>query len=79
MFSVKSTQFAVTFFSDNMGDYNDKTVEYVKNFFEDKKYEVKNAEFINDTDVEIIFTEEGVEKTLIVNLYTGEGNIFDVV
>ena len=69
----------VLFVSDNMGDYNEKTVEYVKNFFEDKKYEVKNAEFINDTDVEIIFTEEGVEKTLIVNLYTGEGNIFDVV
>ena len=38
-----------------------------------------NAEFINDTDVEIIFTEEGVEKTFIVNLYTGKGNIFDVV
>ena len=69
----------VLFVSDNMGDYNEKTVEYVKNFFEDKKYEVKNAEFINDTDVEIIFTEEGVEKTFIVNLYTGEGNVFDVV
>ncbi len=69
----------VLFVSDNMGDYNEKTVGYVKNFFEDKKYEVKNAEFINDTDVEIIFTEEGVEKTFIVNLYTGEGNIFDVV
>ena len=29
--------------------------------------------------ISIIFTEEGVEKTFIVNLYTGEGNVFDIV
>ena len=67
----------VLFVSDNMGDYNEKTLSYLKNFYTEKDHKVTSAEFINDTDVKINFIEEGVEKELTFNLYTGEGNIYD--
>ncbi len=69
----------VLFVSDDMGEYNDETVGYIKNFFTEKDYDVISAEFTNDTDVKIVFKENGEEKTLIANLYTGASNIFDVV
>ncbi len=69
----------VLFVSDNMGDYNDETVEYLKNFFEEKDYTVISAEFKNATDIELQFTENGERKLLFANLYTGEGNVEEIV
>lgn len=69
----------VLFVSDDMGEYDEETVGYIKNFFTEKDYKVLSAEFTNKTDVKIVFTENGEEKMLIADLYTGAGNIFDVV
>ncbi len=69
----------VLFVSDNMGDYSDETVEYLKNFFAEKDYTVISAEFKNDTDIEVRFIEDGVEKLLFANLYNGAGNVAQIV
>ncbi len=69
----------VLFVSDNMGDYSDETVDYLKNFFEEKDYSIISAELKNNTDIDLRFTENGEEKLLYANLYNGAGNVEDIV
>lgn len=69
----------VLFVSDNAGDFDDERIEYLKEFFRDKDYRVKFAEFESDDVIRLDFSEDGVDKTLRLNLDSGESNIYDVL
>ena len=69
----------VLFVSDNAGDFDDERIEYLKEFFRDKDYRVKMAEFESDEVIRLDFSEDGVDKTLRLNLDSGESNIYDVL
>ena len=65
----------VLFVSDNAGDFDDERIEYLKDFFRDKDYKVNFAEFEGDDVIRLDFTENGVDKTLRLNLDSGESNV----
>ncbi len=69
----------VLFVSDNAGDFDDERIEYLKEFFRDKDYKVKMAEFESDDVIRLEFTENGVDKTLRFSLETGESNVYEVL
>lgn len=69
----------VLFVSDNAGWYNDNELKYLKEFFENKEYKILSAEYKDAQTIELIFIENGEEKNLTFNLYTGESNIFDCI
>ena len=47
----------------------------MKDFFRDKDYKVNYAEFEGDDVIRLDFTENGVDKTLRLNLDSGESNV----
>lgn len=62
----------ILFVSDNAGDYGDREVELVKDFFKRKDVKIISA-YNTDKDVmEINYTEVGERKQLIFNLTTGK-------
>ena len=63
------------FVSDNAGDFDAERIEYLKDFFRDKDYKVNYAEFESDDVIRLDFTENGVDKTLRLNLDSGESNV----
>ena len=65
----------VLFVSDNAGDFDNERIEYLKEFFKDKDYKVKFAEFQSEDVIRLEFSENGVEKTLTFNLVSGESNV----
>ena len=69
----------VLFVSDNAGDFDDNRIDVLKDFFKDKAYKVNMAEFVGEDEIRLDFTEDGVEKSLTMNLITGESNVFDVL
>ncbi len=69
----------VLFVSDNAGDFDDERIGYLKEFFKDKDYKVKLAEYEDEDVIRLDFTENGVDKSLKFNLITGQSNIFDVI
>ena len=69
----------VLFVSDNAGDFDDERIGYLKEFFKDKDYKVNFAEFESEDVIRLDFTEDGVDKTLRLNLDSGESNVFDVL
>ncbi len=69
----------VLFVSDNAGDFDDERIEYLKEFFRDKDYKVKMAEFEDEDVIRLEFSENGEDKTLRFNLVTGESNIYEVL
>ncbi len=69
----------VLFVSDNAGDFDDNRIDYLKEFFKDKDYKVRLAEYEDDDVIRLDFTENGVDKTLKFNLVTGESNVFEVL
>ena len=69
----------VLFVSDNAGDFDDERIEYLKDFFKDKDYKVNFAEFEDDDVIRLDFTENGEDKTLRLNLITGESNVREVL
>ena len=69
----------VLFVSDNAGDFDDERIGYLKEFFKDKDYKVKLAEYEDENVIRLDFTEDGVDKSLKFDLITGESNIFDVI
>lgn len=70
---------SVLFVSDNAGDYTEKEMGYLKHFFTEKDYEVKLVEFESANVVRLDFVENGVAKTLKLNLKTGKSNIREVL
>ncbi len=69
----------VLFVSDNAGDFDDERIGYLKEFFKDKDYKVKLAEYEDKDVIRLDFTENGVDKSLKFNLITGESNIYEVL
>lgn len=69
----------VLFVSDNAGDFDDKTIEYLKDFFKQKDYKINMAEFEGDDVIRLEFSENGVDKKLKFNLVTGESNVREVL
>lgn len=69
----------VLFVSDNAGDFDDERIGYLKEFFKDKKYKVKLAEYEAKDVIRLDFTENGEDKRLTFNLTTGESNIYEVL
>ncbi len=69
----------VLFVSDNAGDFDDERIGYLKEFFKDKAYKVKLAEYESENVIRLDFTEDGEDKTLRFDLITGESNIYEVL
>ena len=69
----------VLFVSDNAGDFDDNRIDVLKDFFKNKDYKVNFAEFENDDVIRLDFTEDGVDKTLRLNLDSGESNVKEVL
>jgi hypothetical protein len=69
----------VLFVSDNAGDFDEERIGYLKEFFKDKNYKVKLAEYVGEQDIRLDFIENGEEKSLTFNLITGESNIREVL
>ena len=66
---------SVLFVSDNAGDYDDETTEYLKLFFKRSEAEILSAEYVTKEDVRICYIEEGKKKTLRFNIRTGKSNL----
>lgn len=69
----------VLFVSDNAGDFDDERIEYLKEFFRDKDYKVKMAEYVDENIIRLDFSENGVDKSLLFNLVSGDSNIYEVL
>ena len=69
----------VLFVSDNAGDFDDERIGYLKDFFKDKDYKVRLAEYEDEDVIRLDFTENGEDKSLKFNLKTGESNVFEVI
>ena len=69
----------VLFVSDNAGDFDDERIGYLKDFFKDKDYKVRLAEYEDEDVIRLDFTENGEDKSLKFNLKTGESNVFEVL
>ncbi len=66
---------SVLFVSDNAGDYDDETTEYLKLFFKRSEAEILSAEYVTKEDVRICYIEDGKKKTLRFNIRTGKSNL----
>lgn len=69
----------VLFVSDNAGDFDDERIGYLKEFFKDKNYKVRLAEYEDEDVIRLDFTENGEDKSLKFNLKTGESNVFEIL
>ena len=69
----------VLFVSDNAGDFDDERIGYLKDFFKDKDYKVNSAEFVGKDDIRLDYTENGVSKTLTLNLDSGKSNVRELI
>lgn len=66
---------SVLFVSDNAGDYDDETMEYLKLFFKPSEAKVLSAEYVTPEDVKIVYIEDEKKKTLRFNVKTGKSNL----
>jgi alpha-galactosidase len=62
----------VLFVSDNVGEYDEKQLSTLSKAFTKTDIKVLSADYMSKDDIRIIFTEDGIEKTLEFNLKTGE-------
>lgn len=69
----------VLFVSDNAGDYDEKTVGWLKEFFKDKDYKIKMAEYVSRDVILLEFSEDGKDKQLKFNIKNGRSNIGKVL
>lgn len=67
----------VLFVSDNAGDFSEKAMGYLKNFFKKKDYKIHMAEYVSRDVISLDFSEDGVQKCLKFNIKTGKSNIRD--
>ena len=70
---------SILFVSDNVGDYSDKALEYLKVFFKPKECKIELAEYETDDRIRIEFTENGKNKVLKLNLKTGDSNVLSCI
>lgn len=70
----------VLFVSDNAGDYSEREVNLLKRFFKDNKKKIISAERVSlGEDIEVVFEDEGVNKTLKFNLISGQSNVKEIL
>lgn len=62
----------VLFVSDNIGDYDYKSLTLVKEFFTEKDYTVTAAEYVTSSIIKIDFIEEGIAKSMNFDIKTGK-------
>ena len=70
---------SVLFVSDNAGDYDNETTEYLKLFFKRSEAEILSAEYVTKEDVRICYIEDGKKKTLRFNICTGKSNLKNIL
>lgn len=69
----------VLFVSDNAGDFDDEKIAYLNEFFAQKDYKIRLAQYVSQNEIKLDFTENGIEKSLIFNLTTGESNVRECI
>lgn len=65
----------VLFVSDNAGDFDERKIAYLNEFFTQKDYKINLAQYVAKDEIKLDFTENGIEKSLVFNLSTGESNV----
>lgn len=65
----------VLFVSDNAGDFDERKIAYLNEFFTQKDYKIRLAQYTSYNEIKLDFTENGVDKSLVFNLKTGESNV----
>lgn len=68
---------SVIMISDDVSEYDERSVKYLYYFFREKNTRPRYAEFEGEDRVKIVFAEEGEEKILRVNLKTGYSNVVE--
>ena len=63
---------SVLFVSDDVGKYDEKMNSDLKKYFTRFEGKIVNAEYINDEEISVIFTQDGKTFNLKMNLVTGE-------
>ena len=61
--------------SDNAGDFDERKIAYLNEFFTQKDYKINLAQYVAKDEIKLDFTENGIEKSLVFNLSTGESNV----
>ncbi len=70
----------VLFVSDNVGFYSEKEVMLLKKFFTEEKKEIVSAERVGlGEDIEVVFKDGNINKTLKFNLISGNSNIREIL
>jgi len=73
MLSTVNNMFGnVLFVSDNIGDYDEKAIEAIKNAFTKKEVEVIMVEYVDDDFVRVKVKDGEYTKNLSFDLNTGE-------
>lgn len=68
---------SIIFMSDNAAAYDQRALQYLKYFFEEKDYSVSLVEYEDADVVRIEYTENGTAKTLRLNLKDGYSNVME--
>ncbi|MBQ9067296.1 MAG: hypothetical protein IJ133_07240, partial [Clostridia bacterium] len=63
--------------SDNAADYDERALKYLRYFFNERSRNVEFAEFEDEDRIRLVFVEDGVEKTLRLNLKNGYSNVVE--
>ena len=62
----------VLFVSDNAGDYDYKSLTLMKEFFTQKDYQVKAAEYITSSIIRLDYVEDGEDKSMTFDINNGK-------
>lgn len=66
---------SIIFMSDDAGQYDKKSLDYLRKVFTKKDYKVDLVEYIDEDTIQILYSENGKQKNLTFNLKTGKGNV----
>lgn len=69
----------VLFVSDDVGQYDDEALKYVKYFFAESTAKIISADYVGVDDIALVFERDGRQYTLKFNLKTGESNVRDLI
>ncbi len=69
----------VLFVSDDVGQYDDEALKYVKKFFAPSTAKIKMAEYVGVDDIAVTYEKDGETKTLKFNLKSGESNVRELL
>ena len=69
----------VLFVSDNAGDFSEEKIEILKRFFKQNNNKVISADYIDNSNMSIVYTDGENTHTLNFNLFTGESNVRELL